>query len=274
MSRHGARWSITLAVFILLLHAAAPPAAGQVRAAPGGVRPPGTTTAPREAPLLNWADVTASEFSTGGEPYGSWKPFFTYSLEPVEGSPRWVRRHYHWDASGLPVVDDTSVLPNGARVVQAVTGYYHPLGGGGGWYGYPDVAVALLVPITSAPMGARPGARVGPAVQRADPKTLSRIPAAQALGYQRVRSVPSAQSGLPATCPRSTQYPSQGPPLQASCVLLEPGQAVDLPNQIRILRVGNNYRVMVGGSLVDDLEDVTIIRTDPGRYYSLQVIAQ
>jgi hypothetical protein len=264
MKRHSYSWFIILFVFVFALQLEVSNVAGQVR--PGGVRVPGTTVA-REAPLLNWAAVTASEFTLGGGPPGSYQPFRLLSLETVEGSPHWVVRSYHWDTSKGLVLDGTEVYPTGSRMVHAVTGYTKPLvGGGGGWHGYPNVTIAILVPIAGTSIGAR---RVGPLNTRANPSALYRIPVGQAIGYPQGANAPSARAASPGTCSLSTSYTSNGPPLQASCVLLEPGQSVDLPNQIRILRVGNNYRIMVGGSLVEDLPSVTIVRAE-GRYYTLR----
>jgi hypothetical protein len=265
MKRHSYSWFVILFVFVFALQLAASNVAGQLR--PGGVRVPGTTVA-REAPLLNWTGVTQSEFTLGGGPPGSYQPFRLLSLETVEGSQRWVARAYHWDRSG-PVLDGTEVYPTGSRMVHAVTGYSKPLvGGGGGWHGYPDVTIAILIPIVGTSVGVR---RVAPLNTRANPAALYRIPVAQAIGYPRVAPTASARAASPATCSLSTKYTSTGPPLQASCVLLEPGQSVDLPNQIRILRVANNYRIMVGGSLVEDLPNVTIVHAE-GRYYTLHTL--
>jgi hypothetical protein len=49
---------------------------------------------------------------------------------------------------------------------------------------------------------------------------------------------------------------------------------VDLPNQLRIVRVGDNYRIVVGGSLVDDVPPIAIVRLEPGRYYVLSEVGQ
>src|SRR5712692_7478755 len=109
MSRHSYSWFVTLSLVVFLLQAAAPRVAGQVRPAPGGVRVPGTT-GPREAPLLNWTEVTMSEFSLSLNPLSN-QPFRTFSLESVEGSQHRVERSYHWDVFHQPVVDDTKVYP-------------------------------------------------------------------------------------------------------------------------------------------------------------------
>ena len=126
------------------------------------------------------------------------------------------------------------------------------------------MTVAILLPIQGTSVGMR---RIGPLKTRANPAALYNIPIAQAIGYQRV--TPQARVRPPGTCSRSTAYQSSGPTLQASCLLLEPGQSVDLPNQIRILRVGSNYRIIVGGLLVEDVETDTILRAE-GRYYTLR----
>ena len=266
MKRYNYSWFVILFEFVFALQLAASNVAGQVR--PGGVRVPGTTVA-REAPLLNWTGVTLSEFTFGGGPPGSWQPFSLLSLESVEGSQHWVLRAYHWDTAKGLVLDETYVYPTGSRMVHAVTGYSKPMfGGGGGWYGYPDLTLAMLVPIVGTSVGVR---RVGPLKTRANPAALYHIPVGQAIGYQRVAPTASARAASPATCSLSTKFTSNGPPLQASCVLLEPGQSVELPNQIRILRVGNNYRIMVGGSLVEDLQNVTIVHAE-GRYYTLHIL--
>jgi hypothetical protein len=271
MKRHSYSSFITLVLFVVCaLQPTALRVAGQVR--PGGVRVPGTTVA-REAPLLNWADVSASEFTLGGGPLGSFQPFQLLSLESVGGSQHWIVRSYHWDASG-PVLDGTEMYPSGARVVHAVTGYKSNLfgsGGVGGWpHKYPNVTIAILVPI--ATQGTGVGARrVGPLNTRANPAALYRIPVSQAIGYKPMATAPAAGATNPGVCSHSTKYSSSGPPLQASCVLLEPGQSVDLPNQIRILRVADNYRIMVAGSLVDDVTGVTIVRAGD-RYYTLRIL--
>src|SRR6266571_4150953 len=139
MSRHSYSWLVTLSLVVFLLQAAAPRVAGQVRPAPGGVRVPGTT-GPREAPLLNWAEVS-TEFSLGNsEMYGK-QPFRTFSLESVEGSQHWVERSYHFNGTDLyamPVIDNTTVYPTGTRIVQAVTGYGPP-SPLAGWYGFPTI---------------------------------------------------------------------------------------------------------------------------------------
>jgi hypothetical protein len=265
MSRHSYSWFVTLSLVVFLLQAAAPRVAGQVRPAPGAVRVPGTTVA-REVPLRNWSEVTMSEVSFGSSNPVSKEPFRTFSLESVEGSQHWVERSYHWPPNGLPVVDDTKVHPTASRMVHAVTGYYqqYPYSG---WYGWPTIRFGLLVPVAGARLRA---SRVSPPKERVNAAALQRIPVAQTMGYQRLRVAPPARVARPgAPCHDSTEYPPNSPPLQASCVLLEPGQSVDLPNQTRILRVGNNYRVIVGGSLMEDLYDVTIIHTE-GRYYTLR----
>jgi hypothetical protein len=270
MNRHCYRRFVTLFLFVFALQAAASRVNGQVR--PGGVRVPGTTVA-REAPLLNWTAVTQSEFTLGGGQPGSYEPFRLLSLETVEGSPRWVVRSYHWDTSKGLVLDGTEVYPTGSRMVHAVTGYSKQLVGGssGGWHhSYPNVTIAILVPIATA-QGSSGARRVGPLNTRANPAALYNIPLGQAIGYQRVAPTASARAANPGKCSLSTAYTSNGPPLQASCVLLEPGQSVDLPNQIRILRVGDNYRIIVGGSLVEDLPSVTIVHAE-GRYYTLHIL--
>lgn len=271
MPRHRYSWFVAFSLSAFLLHAGARTAAGQVRAAPGRGPVPGTSTQ-REAPLLNWSEVTAPEFCVGDctpQPTG---PFRIFRFESVEGSQHWVERSYHWlsGASGATVLDGTKVYPSGVRMVHAVTGYEHHLSGVCGWYGCPETSLALLIPIPSG--GASRGVRrLGSPNDRADPAALQRIPLAQAMGYQSRPSAPVRQARTGA-CPASTEYEANGPRLQASCILLDPGQFVDLPNQTRILRVGENYRVMVRGTLVDDFQNVTIIRADADRYYALSVI--
>ena len=272
MSRHSYSWFVALCLFVFLLQATAPTIAGQVGPVPGGVRVPGTSVA-REAPLYNWSEVTMLEIQLGNKQFMGTDPFRIFSLESVEGSQHWVERHYHWSLDpshnpvGPPVVDNTEVYPTGTRMVYAVTGYYTPMFGPPSWSGYPSIRFALLVPVA----GTRPGAlRVNPPNVRANQAVLQRTPVAQTIGYQRVRAAPPVRGRPPSACDYSTAYPPKDPTLQASCVLLEPGQFVDLPNQTRILRVGESYRVMVGESLMEDLEGViTIIHTE-GRYYTLR----
>jgi hypothetical protein len=265
MSGFSYRWFVSFSVVVSFVHAGASTAAGQVVA--GGARVPGTTV-PREAPLLNWSDVTVSEFSLGGmDAYLKKQPFRAFSLEPVEGSQRWVERSYRWDTQGMPVVDETKVYPSGVRMVYAVTGFVNV---GNTWYKSAVISIAALMPIASESTAARLGTRRTVANGRgSDPATLHRAPVAQVLGYQPGLTVPH-RPRRPDECLLSSEYSSKGAQLQASCVLLEPGQAVDLPNQIRIIRVGNSYRVMVAGSLVDDLAGVTIVRVGQGRYYALK----
>jgi hypothetical protein len=266
---------VTLPLVVLLLLAGSLTAAAQVAA--GGARIPGST-APREAPLLNWSEVSHGFEYSYGDSYGDLKyvPLTEISviqirLETVEGTQRWVRRRFHYDASGTPVIDETWVYPAGTRMVEAVVGYKTPpLGpprGGLKFTADPVVALKFLIPIPSDTSPARRPHRVNlPArvnVVQSRPGSL-----AQALGYRPLSSQP-ARSGRPEMCEASTPYASDHPPLQASCVLLNPGQAVDLPNQVRVMRVGNNYRVMVNGSVVDDLERVTIVRLGEG-YYTMQ----
>ena len=265
MSGFSYRWFVTFSVVVSFVHAGASTATGQVAA--GGARVPGTTV-PREAPLLNWSDVTVSQFSLGGVDYFKKQPFRVFSLEPLEGSQRWIERSYRWDTLGRPVVDETRVYPSGVRMVYAVTGFVNV---GSSWYKSAVISIAALMPIASEPTATRLGTRragvaSGPGP---DPAALHRAPVAQVMGYQPGLTVPE-RPRRPDECQLSSDYSSKGPQLEASCVLLEPGQAVDLPNQIRIIRVGNSYRVVVAGSLVDDLAGVTIVRVGQGRYYALK----
>jgi hypothetical protein len=275
MLRDAHRWPVAFPVLLLLLHAGAPTAAAQARA--GGVHTPGST-APREAPLLNWSEVTLHEFSFSSG--NAWQVPLTqivvtqFSLESVEGSQHWVGRRYHYDVSGNPVVDETWVYPAGTRMVEAVVGYTtHPPGIPGGGPPsfnptlYPELKLAFLIPITSNATTARRPQRTNlPA--RVNARGSRPGPLAQALGYTPVSSAP-ARIARPQTCDASAPFAPRGPAFQAACVLLDPGQAVDLPNQIRIVRIGGNYRVVVSGSVVDDLQGVTIVRLGGG-YYTLQ----
>lgn len=253
MSLHTLGW-------LIVLFGAAFTVTGQVR--PGGIHVPGTTVA-HEAPLLNWEEVKQSEFSLGDPNPVSYVPFRTYSLESVLGQQRWVERSYHWDSSYTPIVDKITVYPEGTRIVEAVTGWSPS--SRSSWYGYPDLKIALLVPIASPPPST-PSSLINNHLNAAN---LRRIPVAQALGYKRGVSVKPAQSKRPGACDLSSTYPSDAP-LQASCVFLDPGQSVDLPNKVRILRVGDSYRIMSGGSLLEDLPvGFTIIHAD-ARYYTLR----
>lgn len=264
---HSTVRSLVLLVLVLLVPGLVRDVAAQVSATPGGLRAP---TVPREAPLVNWAEVTVSEFSLGREAPWAFDPFTTYSLESIDGSAHWVWRSYKWDASKKPVVTDTKVYPTGTRIVHAVTGYSPP--NGRGWLGQPNITVALLVPIASAPLSASVARRIGPLNSRVDPAILARTPVAQAIGYVRASTAPPTRPARQPTCPRSSEYAAKGPPLVALCLVLEPGQYADLPNQTRITRTGNYYQVAVGGLAVEDLSIVEAIIRSNGAYFALNYV--
>src|SRR5262245_50678352 len=261
MSRRTYRLFLTL--FLLVVF---PPAAVRSAVAQGRTMP----AAPGEAALVNWTNVDVPEFSLGAPPFQK-LPFRSYSLESVEGSKRWVKRSYHWDAYGELVVDSTEVYPNGSLMVYSVIGYSQTLGGFGGsgvWGGYPTLTFGVLIPIASSgPIRVAPGAlHVGP-----DRAAINRVPVAQAMGYQRLAAPRLASAAPQAACPASAPYAPNGPPLEASCVLFESGQSLNLSNQTRVVRVGSDYRVMVGQSTVNNFTNVIIVRI-ANQYYALETV--